>query len=209
MHIELTEMLRCPEPHGEAFLVMSTGEMLGRMVRSGILGCPLCRREFPIVKGIVDFSGGGMRDAGCVRAPQDTHPASRIPHPVDPGTLQALLDLSGPGGYVVLVGTAARHAVGLAGLMGGIHFVGINAPPDVEELPVLSLLVCSGVIPLRQTVARGVVVGPDRLGSDWLAEARRVALPGRRVVIEGDDVPVPPGLTQLAVGEGLFVGERR
>jgi hypothetical protein len=119
------------------------------------------------------------------------------------------LDLSGPGGYVVLVGTAARHAVGLAGLMGGIHFVGINAPPDVEELPVLSLLVCSGVIPLRQTVARGVVVGPDRLGSDWLAEARRVALPGRRVVIEGDDVPVPPGLTQLAVGEGLFVGERR
>jgi uncharacterized protein YbaR (Trm112 family) len=209
VHIELTEMLRCPESHGEAFLVMSTGEMLGRMVRSGILGCPVCRREFPIVKGIVNFSGSGTRDAGGVMQAKPSHPAARIPHPVDPGTLQALLDLSGPGGYVVLVGTAARHAVGLAGLMGGIHFVGINAPPDVEELPVLSLLVCSGVIPLRQTVARGVVVGPDRLGSDWLAEARRVALPGRRVVIEGDDVPVPPGLTQLAVGEGLFVGERR
>ena len=200
MHIELTEMLRCPEPHGEALLVMSTGEMLGRMVRSGILGCPICRREFPIVKGIVNFSGSGMRDAASV---------AQAKHPVDAETLQALLDLSGPGGYVVLVGTAARHAVGLAGLMGGIHFVGINAPPDVEELPVLSLLVCAGVIPLRQTVARGVVVGPDRLGSDWLAEARRVALPGRRVVIEGDDVPVPAGLTQLAAGEGLFVGERR
>jgi hypothetical protein len=119
------------------------------------------------------------------------------------------LDLSGPGGYVVLVGTAARHAVGLAALMGGIHFVGINAPADVEELPVLSLLVCPDMIPLRQTVARGVVVGSDRLGSDWLAEARRVVLPGRRVVIEGEDVPVPVGLTRLAAGEGLFVGERR
>jgi hypothetical protein len=119
------------------------------------------------------------------------------------------LDLSGPGGYVVLVGSAARHAVGLAGRMGGIHFIGINAPPDLEELPVLSLLVCRGMIPLRQTVARGVVVGSDRLGSDWLAEARRIVLPGRRVVVEGEDVPVPVGLTRLAVGEGLFVGERR
>jgi len=202
VHIELTEMLRCPESHGEAFLVMSTGEMLGRMVRSGILGCPICRREFPIVKGIVDFSGSEpSADA--------THPASRIPHLVDPETLQALLDLSGPGGYIVLVGAAARHAVGLAGLMGGVHFIGINAPADVEELPILSLLVCPSMIPLRQTIARGAVVGSDRLGSEWLAEARRVVLPGRRVVIEGEDVPVPVGLTRLAAGEGLFVGERR
>ena len=210
MHIELTEMLRCPEPHGEAFLVMSTGEMHGRMVRSGILGCPICRREFPIVKGIVHFSGNVKRETGNVGDTQPTLPVSRFPFPaVDPESLQALLDLSGPGGYVVLVGAAARHAVGLAGLMGGIHFIGINAPGDVEELPVLSLLVCPGSIPLRQSVARGVVVGADRLGSEWLAEARRVVLPGRRVVIEGEDVPVPAGLTRLATGEGLFVGERR
>jgi len=173
VHIELTEMLRCPEPHGEAFLVMSTGEMLGRMVRSGILGCPICRREFPIAKGVVNFSGGETHDPGWVVATGGSHPASRIPHPVDSETLQALLDLSGPGGYVVLVGAAARHAVGLAGLMSGIHFIGINAPGDVEELPVLSLLVCPGMIPLRQTIARGAVVGSDRLGSEWLAEARR------------------------------------
>src|ERR1043166_4982543 len=126
-------MLRCPESHGEAFLVMSTGEMLGRMVRSGILGCPICRREFPIVKGIVTFLGSGERGAVPRGAPEG--PAPRSPLPAAPETLQALLDPSGPGGYVVLVGTAARHAVGLAGLMGGIHFVGINAPADVEELP--------------------------------------------------------------------------
>src|SRR5437773_6469336 len=115
-------MLRCPEPHEEGFLVLSTGEMLGRMVRSGILGCPKCGREYPIVKGVVRFSGGGMRDARGVDSGAATHPASRISHPVEPQTLQALLDLSGPGGYVVLLGVAARRAVGLAGLMGGIHF---------------------------------------------------------------------------------------
>src|SRR5204863_4107421 len=201
-------MLRCPESHGEAFLVMSTGEMLGRMVRSGILGCPICRREFPIVKGIVNFAGSGMRDAGCEPPADATHPASRIPHPVDSETLQALLDLSGPGGYVVLVGSAARHAVELASLMGGIHFVGIDAPADVEELPVLSLLACATMIPLRRAMARAVVVGPERASPPWLNEALRVLLRGRRLVIEDEVASAPAGLKQLAVGQGLWVGER-
>ena len=207
MHIELTEMLRCPERHAEGYLVMSTGEMLGRMVRSGVLACPQCGREYRIVKGVADFSGGGSREAGGVPAAPPL--ASRLPPPVDAQTLQALLDLSGPGGYVLLLGSAAHHAVGLAGLMGGIHFVGVNAPDDVEELPVLSLLACEAMIPLRQTVARAVVVGPDRLDARWVAEARRVLLPGRRLVIESEQVAAPPGLTQLALGHGLFVGERR
>jgi uncharacterized protein YbaR (Trm112 family) len=206
VHIELTEMLRCPERHEEGFLVMSTGEMVGRMVRSGILGCPACGKEYPIVKGVANFSGGGRRESG---AGASTPPASRLPAPVDAQTLQALLDLSGPGGYVLLLGSAARHAVGLAGLMGGVHFVGVNAPDGTEELPVLSLLDCETMIPLRQTVARAVVVGSDRLGAGWIAEARRVLLPGRRLVIESESVAAPAGLTQLALGHGLFVGERR
>ena len=202
MHIELTEMMRCPERHAEGHLVLSTGEMRGRMVRSGLLACPACGREYPVVRGIVKFSGGGMRDAGGVTPDARTHP-------VEPESLQALVDLGGPGGYVVLLGAATRHAVGLAGLMGGIHFVGVNAPSDLEELPALSLLDCQTMIPLRQTVARAVVVGADSLGVEWLADARRVVLPGRRVVIESDQIPAPAGLTSLAREKGLFVGERR
>lgn len=211
VHIELTEMLRCPESHEEAFLVMSTGEMSGRMVRSGILGCPVCHHEYPIVKGIVNFSGSGMRDAGSVPQREPARPATPISRPVDPQTLQALLDLSGPGGYVVLVGAAARHAVALVGLLGGggIHFVGVNAPPDVAELPVLSLLACDTMIPLRGAMARAVVVGSDCAGAPWLAEAERVLLRGRRLVVEREDVLAPPAITRLAVGQGLFVGERR
>jgi hypothetical protein len=174
--------------------------MLGRMVRSGVLGCPKCGREYRIVKGVAQFSGD---------IPAAPPLASRLPPPADAQTLQALLDLSGPGGYVLLLGCAAQHAVGLAGLMAGIHFVGVNAPDEIEELPVLSLLACETMIPLRQTVARAVVVGSDRVGADWLAEARRVLLPGRRLVIESEQVAAPSGLTRLALGHGLFVGERR
>ena len=207
MHIELTEMLRCPETHEEAFLVMSTGEMVGRMVRSGILGCPVCRKEYPIVKGVVNFSARGPGE-GLPPRQKYAVASGDPPRSPDAQTLQALLDLSGPGGYVVLVGSAARHAVGLAALMGGIHFIGINAPPEVEELPVLSLLACETTIPLRRAMARAVVVGPERASPPWLNEALRVLLPGRRLVIEDELASAPAGLKQLAVGQGLWVGER-
>ncbi|HEX4601941.1 MAG TPA: Trm112 family protein [Gemmatimonadales bacterium] len=198
MHIELTEMLRCPEPHGDSFLVMSTGEMRGRMIRSGVLGCPLCHREYPIVQGVVQFS----------RTPPP--PAAPVPLPaIDAPTLQALLDLASPGGYVVLVGSAARHAPGLAGLMRGVHFVGVNASPDVEELPMLSLVSCATVIPLRPAIARGVVLGAEAVTGPWPAEAARVVLPGRRFVAEQEDVAGLSGITRLAAGRGVFVGERR
>src|SRR5207247_7344818 len=151
------------------------------------VGSAVCKKEYEIADGIVNFSGRGMRDGGW--RPTPTHPPSPIPHP-DAQTVQALLDLSGPGGYVVLLGSAARHAVGLAGLMGGIHFVGVNAPPEVEELPVLSLLACDTMVPLRHAMARGVVVGPE-LGA-WLAEAARILLRGRRLVVEREDAAAPP-----------------
>ena len=205
MHIELTEMLRCPEPHELAFLVLSTGEMIGRSVRSGIVGCPVCRREYRITDGVVDFGGR-------VSPSSDAHglplPPSLLPLPLGE-TLQALLDLSGPGGFVVLVGEAARSAPGLAALMGGIHFVGVNPPKGVEELPMLSVLRAPAAIPLRPSVARGVVLGPDVLHEPWLKDAAAVLLRGRRYVAESETFAAPALITRLASGGGLWVGEKQ
>ena len=203
MHIELTEMLRCPESHREDVLVLSTGEMLGRMVRFGIVGCPVCRKEFLIKDGVVDFTGSAADPGPAARGE-----ASPIPPPASVD-LQALLELSGPGGFVVLLGDATRHTVGLSNLMAGIHFIGINAPADVEELPVLSLLRTKTVIPLRQSIARGVVVGRDLATSPWLVEAHRVLLRGRRVVALNEKPELPIGLEELAVAKGLWVGEKQ
>ena len=206
MHIELTEMLRCPELHREEYLVLSTGEMAGRMVQYGIIGCPVCHREYQVVEGIVNFGAIGTAPASAAEAGA---PAGASGRGADAPTLQALLDLGGPGGIVVLLGSAARHAVGLAGLMSGIHFVGINAPPDLQELPVLSLLRCSRSVPLRGAVARAVVVGGDTAGPPWMSEGTRVLLPGRRYVLENDAIALPPGITRMAAADGVVVGEKR
>ena len=194
MHIELTEMLRCPENHREEFLVLSTSEMSGRMVAAGLLGCPVCHKEYEVVHGVVEFGGISTHH---------TPPFSAA----DPLTVQALLDLSGPGGYIILLGSAARYAVGLAALMGGIHFVGVNPPLDAEELPILSLIRSEHAIPLKSSMARGVLVGSDMVTSKWLTEARRILLKGRRLVVESENVPTVTGVNRLAAGQGLWVGE--
>ena len=42
MHIELTDHLRCPREHAEAFLVLLPDRMDQRRVVAGHLGCPVC-----------------------------------------------------------------------------------------------------------------------------------------------------------------------
>ena len=176
MHIELTELLRCPEAHREEMLVLSTGEMRDRMVRSGLVGCPVCHREYPIARGIVNFRRSKERVSKESSGPRPAYaPPSPLPS-ADATNLQALLELSGPGGYVVLVGSAVRQAPRLSGLMQGVHFVGINAPVEMEEQEMLSLLSANEKVPLRTSVARGVVVGADLATSSWLVEAHRVLL---------------------------------
>jgi len=209
MHIELTEMLRCPEPHREEMLVLSTGEVKDRMVRSGIIGCPVCHKEYPISRGIVNFRRSRERVSKESSGPRPAYaPPSPLPS-AEATSLQALLELSGPGGYVVLVGAAVRQAQRLGALMAGIHFVGVNAPSEMDEQPTLSLLYANEKVPLRTAVARGVVVGADLATSPWLVEAHRVLLRGRRFVVENEEPELPIGLLKLVAEHGLWVGEKR
>lgn len=203
MHIELTEMLRCPEAHREEMLVLSTGEVRDRMVRSGLLGCPVCHAEYAIARGVVNFRRSKERVLKDAYVPPSPLPSA------DASNLQALLELSGPGGYVVLIGAAVRQAPRLSSLMEGIHFVGVNAPAEMEEQRTLSLVYANEKVPMRSSVARGVVVGADLATSPWLVEAHRVLLRGRRFVVENEEPELPIGLLKLAAEQGLWVGEKR
>src|SRR5258707_9599193 len=153
-------------------LVLSTGEMKDRMVRSGLIGCPVCHKEYPISRGIVNFRRSKERVAGEMTS--GPRPVYRPPSPLPSGDaahLQALLELSGPGGYVVLIGSAVRQAPRLSGLMAGIHFIGVHPPPDMGEQSPLSLLYANEKKPLPTAVARGCVVGADLATSPWPGEA--------------------------------------
>jgi uncharacterized protein YbaR (Trm112 family) len=202
MFIELTEFLSCPEDHEQqSYLVLAPDETEGRRVVRGSLGCPLCSREYPIADGVAQFGSAEEWGDGPSAAADDAPlPSSDRVH--------AVLGIAGPGGYVVLVGTAARLAPGLADLMDGVHFVGVNAPPEVRPGATLSLVSHARVIPLKSAMARGVVVGSEHVREPWLAESARLVLRGLRLVALAEVVAVP-GVEQLASGDGMWVGERR
>jgi len=91
--------------------------------------------------------------------------------------------------------------------MGGVHFVGVNAPPEVAASPALSLLAHPEKIPLRDAMARGVILGAEHATAPWVAEGTRVLLDGLRLIVVSEQVAAP-GLEQLAVGRGLWVGQK-
>ncbi len=196
MFIELAEFLRCPEGHpGRTYCVVAPSETVGRDVRRGTIGCPVCAREYAIVDGVARFGASGITDVG--------------PWTVcDAEVVQALLGLSGPGGYVVLVGSAGHLAAALADRLQDVHCVTVNAPPEVTAGSTRSLIQAAACIPLATSMARGVVVGTESAREPWLVESARLLLRGLRVVVAAEDVTVPD-TERLAAGDGLWVGRKR
>jgi hypothetical protein len=170
--------------------------MEGRSVRSGRIGCPSCRREFEVAEGVARFG-----------EPADLAAGSALPVDTTAEGIRALLGLSGPGGYVVLVGEATCLASALVEKMPGVHWVAVNAPGSVIDSGMVSVVRSTEGIPVRTGVARGVVVGPDYARREWLREAARVVLRGLRVVVF-DEPSAVDGVEMMASSAGVWVGER-
>lgn len=192
MFIELSEFLRCPEPHDDTFCVVAPQEMAGRVIVRGLVGCPVCQREYPIEGGVVQF--GAVEGVEAAQAP-------------DPEAVWALLGLAGAGGFVVLVGSAARLAAPLAARLDGVHLVAVNPARGLKPPSAVSVLTHPRQIPLRDAMARGVVLGAEAAVEPWVREGARVLLPGLRLVAVAEDVSAP-GLERLAAGKGLWVGRK-
>lgn len=199
MLLELTEILRCPRDHEESFVVCVAHRSEGRHVVAGVVGCPVCLAEFPIRDGVLAFAA---------------HPGAPVPPPEREGAevltadaLATFLDLRGPGGYVVLAGGAGRLAPALTALLPDVHHVVVNAPRDAARSPDCSYVSCPDRIPVKAAQVRAVVLGAGCTGGPWPAEAARVLLRGLRVVIE-DERASPDGISELARGAGVFVGEK-
>jgi uncharacterized protein YbaR (Trm112 family) len=194
MFIELTDHLRCPADHAESYLVLLPEEMESRSVRSGRLGCPVCGRTYPVADGVLDLGA----------SPADL-PGSTL---LTAGALTPLVGLSGPGGYLVLVGRPASSWREVAELNPGVGLVAVNPGPDVADEPGISI-VRADVLPLRSRSMRGVVLGSP-FGEDprWVGEAARVVLPGLRIAGEGR-APDPAQLELMAAAGGAWVGSPR
>ncbi|HET8622870.1 MAG TPA: hypothetical protein VFM14_04860 [Gemmatimonadales bacterium] len=193
MFIELTDHLRCPREHPEAYLVLLPDEVVQRSVRTGQLGCPVCGATYRIEDGVAELGGG----------PPPAGPA------LDGRVAHVLLGLNGPGGYVALCGIVAAGWRAFAEAEPGVAIVAVNPPPGVaDDAPILSV-VRAPIIPLKTRSMRGVVLGGS-LGGDaqWVREAARVTLPGLRVVGQGA-LPELSELELLANADGTWVAARR
>lgn len=194
MFIELTDHLRCPADHDESFLVLIPDEMKGREVVRGVMGCPVCSREYPIANGVAQFGAVGSTTSEPVAGA------------VNPAAIAVFLGLEGPGGYLGLIGEAASFADELSDLLPGVHLVAVNPPPSAASGERLSV-VLSPRVPFKRKSLRGIVLGSpfgDQAG--WAESAVRAVLPGLRAVGHGL-TPQFEGFGLMAEAEGWWVGK--
>ena len=195
MFIELTDHLRCPADHPEQYLVLLPDRVVERSVLAGRLGCPVCGRTYAVAEGIAELGG--------------PPPGPPLGGALDPVAMHVLLGLGGPGGYAVLVGSAAESWRGLAEALAGVALVAVNPPTGVTDAAPLLSVVRAPLVPLKTRTLRGVVLGAE-VSTDphWVREAARATLPGLRVVGQGP-APAVAELELLASADGHWVAARR
>lgn len=194
MFIELVDALRCPTPHEESWLVAAAARMEYRHIVQGTLGCPVCRAEYPIERGVVDFRRAASGPPTPGAAP-DEQQATR---------LAAFLDLTDRSGFAVLLGGWGVNAPLLRGLV-ETPLIVVDPPEGTEGEPGISVIRCDGPIPLAVGAARGVAIDGGR--ADRVASAVRATRVKGRVVAP-IAVALPDGLAELARDDTLWVAER-
>lgn len=162
---------------------------------AGVLGCPICRAEYPIVDGVAHFDDA----CGAARTPAvaaDEAEAMR---------LAAFLDLSDPRGFAVLVGSLGAHAR-LVQRLTAVHLLLVDPPREIEMGQGISGLTAGGALPLAHGSARGVALD-ERATPALLLAASLVVRPGGRLVAPISH-EVPPGITELVRDERVWIGAR-
>ena len=200
MFIELIDLLRCPKPHDDTWLVASFKNVSNRFVETGMLGCPICSAQYPIENGVADFSGG------LSSAPSDEQRATAGHRREELATRAgAVLDATEPGATVVLGGVWSYAAEDLSGLA-EVRVFALNPAPGVKETPMVGLLRVAAEIPLATDSCLGVAVDAW-FDASIVPAALRVVRPGGRVV-GPTNVPPPAELAILAQDEEYWVARK-
>lgn len=116
--------------------------------------------------------------------------------------LAALLDITTPGGVVVLAGEWARGARALATgeIVERVHVLALDPPDGMESGGGVSIALTSDEMPVRPVAARGIALDAAHTAPDYMASAARSLLPGARLLAPVETA-IPAGLTELARDE--------
>jgi len=178
VHVLVADRLTCSRCGPDFGLILRADQTRDRRVTEGVLGCPNCRDQYPLVGGFGDLRA----------PPRPEFPKGRAGDPVikDQEESEYLLPLlgviQGPA-TVLLIGGPAVLGLGLAALLNDVHVVGVDA--DLARWPAdpsWSRIVSHPGIPFFSRTLRGVVID-GRLDRHWFEEAARVIAPMSRVVV--------------------------
>jgi uncharacterized protein YbaR (Trm112 family) len=198
MHVELIDTLRCPRPHADGWLVAAATRTVGRHIVEGTLGCPICEAEFPVRGGVVRFDGReSPRDSVATPAQVTSDEALR---------LAALLDLTDPGGTVLLAGEWDAVAGPLVDLIPINVLLLDSAHAGSHDREEISALVGGGV-PVARGSMRGIGLDDAAVANGLLEPAVR-ALRTRGRLVAPASAPTPAEVRELARDARHWVAER-
>ncbi len=213
MFIELVGSLRCVHEHALSWLVASAYRMEDRDIVSGELGCHICGARYPVENGVADF-----RELGAESAASREHPPGPPPHPAspygaDPDDLAlrtaALLELTSPGGVVVLAGqwSAAAERLAAGDVVERVHVLALDPTVDLRSGNGISIALTSGRPPLRPVPVRGIALDARHSDPSYVASAAESLLPGARLLAPLS-APLPPGLSELTRDDHFRLAEK-
>lgn len=200
MYIELIDLLRCPNPHEDSWLVAAFHKMDARFIIDGKLGCPVCSASYPIDAGIANLRAPGphqdneMIDSNGSVGAED-----------DPMRAAAMLGLERAGSVAVLFAMSADICNAVAELANArvISLNPVVAPTEEKEN--VATVLCGSRLPLAPGSVDGMMIG-GACGSAGIGEALRVLKPGGRLVVRAGTI-LSGGLRQLAQDEHYVVAE--
>ena len=195
MFSELVDVLRCPRPHEESWLVLAAHRMDGRDIMEGVLGCPVCHAEYPIADGVARFA-----DPPAARAQMVATEEAAL-------RLVALLDLTGARGYAIVVGELTKHAQEMRELT-DVQLLLVNPPVGTRMGGGLSGLTIESSwakLPLAAASARGIAFD-DATTQAQLEDGIDVVAPAGRILAP-IGLEIPGGLTELARDDRHWLAE--
>jgi uncharacterized protein YbaR (Trm112 family) len=205
MFVELVDLLRCPRPHEDSWLVAAAEATAGRHIVRGTIGCPVCQAEYPIRDGVVLFGDAvsGEAVSGHAEAPLPRWDDGE--RAAEGMRLAALLDLSTPGGTVVLGGAWQLCADALLALA-DVRVLLVD-PPRAPDLRDEVSAVRGAALPVAPDALRGVALDGGTATPERLTAAARALRPRGRLLAPAA-APLPGGVTELARDGRHWVAER-
>ena len=197
MFIEMLDGLRCVADHPQIPLVIAITERDDRFVVEGTMGCPFCRREYAIRRGVAWFTSEPERGENEPLLPTDEEGAIRA---------AAFLGVS-DGVTVALVGAWAEHATSLAELV-PLRAYAVNPRVAMGESERVGVLHSGSRLPFADATLSGVAIGDPAWTDVDIDAASRALLAGGRMVAPVT-AQLPGDIMEIARDARLWVGEKR